>query len=289
MTIKSMTAFSRQELQAEWGSITWELRSVNHRYLEVGLRVPDDFRVLEPKFRDLMTNALGRGKVDAGLRFKPAAGAASGLRVNQSLVEGVLKAVAEVEVQMHVSQSLSPMDILRWPDVVTAEAPDMSVAHADAMELLQQTLDDFIAAREREGGRMGAVISSRCEALANEVERVAERRVEVLAHLRERLNKRLADLDVSADPGRLEQEMVMLAQRLDVDEELERLRSHLVETRSVLVSGEPIGRRLDFLMQEFNREANTLSSKSSDSETTKSAVEMKVLIEQMREQVQNLE
>ncbi|HHZ87975.1 MAG TPA: YicC family protein [Chromatiaceae bacterium] len=284
-----MTAFSRQELQAEWGSITWELRSVNHRYLEVGLRVPDDFRVLEPKFRDLMTNALGRGKVDAGLRFKPAAGAASGLRVNQSLVEGVLKAVAEVEVQMHVSQSLSPMDILRWPDVVTAEAPDMSVAHADAMELLQQTLDDFIAAREREGGRMGAVISSRCEALANEVERVAERRVEVLAHLRERLNKRLADLDVSADPGRLEQEMVMLAQRLDVDEELERLRSHLVETRSVLVSGEPIGRRLDFLMQEFNREANTLSSKSSDSETTKSAVEMKVLIEQMREQVQNLE
>ena len=136
---------------------------------------------------------------------------------------------------------------------------------------------------------MGAVISSRCEALANEVERVAERRVEVLAHLRERLNKRLADLDVSADPGRLEQEMVMLAQRLDVDEELERLRSHLVETRSVLVSGEPIGRRLDFLMQEFNREANTLSSKSSDSETTKSAVEMKVLIEQMREQVQNIE
>lgn len=285
----SMTAFARSERLTEWGTLGWELRSVNHRYLEPFLRLPEAFRILEPKIRERLGARLNRGKLDCVLKFQPGGQALATIRLNRPLAERLL-AVAE-ELQPLLPEPSRPRigDVLRWPGVVSEPEPDLEPVLDEVLAGLETALNDLIATRKREGARIRSLIEQRCAAMHREIEQVRNRRPLVLAQQREKLRNRLAELDVQADPARLEQELVLGAQKLDVDEELDRLDAHLSEITAVLERREPVGRRLDFLMQELNREANTLSSKSADADTTRSAVELKVLIEQMREQIQNVE
>ena len=287
--IRSMTAFARQQVRNEFGELTWEIRTVNHRYLEAMVRLPEDLRAIEPVARERFNKRLGRGKVDCGLRFKPASSNSGELTVNDALVKQLLGAANQVMHHLHSSQLPSIMDILRWPGVLEAEETDFTPIQAAAVELLDQTIDTLIESREREGERLAELIRQRLAGMREQVALARERMPAVIQGVRERLAARLAEVSEELDQGRLEQEMALLAQRLDVDEEMDRLTTHLDEVEAVLSRKEPVGRRLDFLMQELNREANTLGSKSADSETTAISVEMKVLIEQMREQVQNLE
>jgi len=285
----SMTAFARETGQIDAGELTWELRSVNHRYLEPVLRLPEELRGLEPAVREQLGNRLARGKLDCTLRFAPAAGAGGSMRVDTRLLEQVL-AAADV-VAKRIGEPATPrlMDLLRWPGLLQEPPPDLDQVASAALALLEQAIATLTAVRAREGGRLRTLIIERCDRLQALVVVVRERMPEVLASVRTRLVDRLGELREQLDPTRLEQEMALLAQRLDVDEELDRLEAHLAEVGKVLDQGGPVGRRLDFLMQELNREANTLTSKSGDVEVTRQAVEMKVLIEQMREQIQNLE
>lgn len=287
--IRSMTAFARRETRGEFGELSWEIRSVNQRFLEPNLRLADELRALEPLVRERLQARLGRGKLDCSLRFKPAAATGTALAVNDRLVEQLLAAAERMSHRLHSSHAPSIMDVLRWPGVLQTEEPDLGPMQGVAMDLLEQTLDDLIVAREREGGRLAELISDRLDAMREQVARARVRMPLVVAALRDRLRARLAEISENFDNERIEQEMALLAQRLDVDEEMDRLTTHLDEVQRVLGNNEPVGRRLDFLMQELNREANTLGSKSADTETTGISVEMKVLIEQMREQVQNLE
>jgi len=286
---KSMTAFARETAVGEQGELTWEVRSVNHRFLETFVRLPEDLRTLEPAVRERISARLGRGKVDCALRFLPLAGTGANLRVNRRYLEQLLAAGEEVGQMVGRSPEPLPFDLLRWPGVVQEEEADLGSVREQALDLLDVVLDALIAAREREGGRLDAVVRKRCERLVDCVVRVRERMPEVMSEVRRRILDRMEEARAELDPVRLEQELVLLAQRLDVDEEMDRLSAHVEEVRAVLGSAEPVGRRLDFLMQELNREANTLGSKSSDVEVTRLAVDMKVLIEQMREQVQNIE
>lgn len=287
--ILSMTAFARSERQSDWGGLSWELRSVNHRYLEIALRLPESLRALEPLVRERVSARLGRGKVDCSLRFQTGSAALAGVALNKPLAQRLLEVAAELEGLMGPGTGLRTIDVLRWPGVVSEPEPDLEAIKTDVLAALEQALDELVATRRREGQRTAEMILSRVEAMAEQVAQVRSRRMEVVARIREKLLARLADLPVEADPNRLEQEMALIAQRLDVEEELDRLDAHLAEVRDVLRRKEPVGRRLDFLMQELNREANTLSSKSADTETTRAAVDLKVYIEQMREQVQNIE
>jgi uncharacterized protein (TIGR00255 family) len=289
--IRSMTAFARSEEQTDWGVLVWELRSVNHRYLEISLRMPEEFRALETKVRELLQKRLGRGKVDCGLRFRSAAKTAAEpeILINEPLVLELLKACEQVEDWMVNPARVTALDILKWPGAILEPETDLAPLHESALKQLDAAVDELITSREAEGQRIQAMIEQRCASISEIVKQVRERRPEVMSALREKLLLRIRDLEVEADPQRLEQELAMIAQKLDVDEELDRLDSHLVEVADVFRREEPVGRRLDFLMQEFNRESNTLGSKSQDSETTKAAVDLKVLIEQMREQVQNIE
>jgi len=287
--IRSMTAFARQQEHGEHGELTWELRSVNHRYLEATVRLPEELRAIEPQVRERVTKRLGRGKVECNLRYKAGSEGVGELQLNTPLVDQLLDASDKMAHRLHSSHNPSIMDILRWPGVLESGERDLTPVQAAAMALFEQTMDHLVEAREREGGRLAELITQRVEAMRGQVETARERMPIVLAAVRERLLARLEELAGSLDRDRLEQEMALLAQRLDVDEEMDRLTTHLDEVTRVLGRDEPVGRRLDFLMQELNREANTLGSKSADSETTAVSVEMKVLIEQMREQVQNLE
>ncbi|MCP4997060.1 MAG: YicC family protein [Gammaproteobacteria bacterium] len=287
--ISSMTAFSRQTHADEQGELTWELRSVNHRYLEVSVRLPEELRVLEPVVRECMTRRLGRGKLDCNLRFTPAAGAIAGVAVNERLARQIIEAAEVVGHLMHEAVPPEAMDVLRWPGVVEQQSQDLTPVQKQAAALLERTVDELIVVRQREGARLAELVVQRCSAMRVEVERVKVLMPKILDGLRQRLATRLAELSEDLDHGRLEQEMVIQAQKLDIDEEMDRLRTHLDEVERVLKSDEPVGRRLDFLMQELNREANTLASKSSDVESTRVGVELKVLIEQMREQIQNIE
>ena len=287
--INSMTSFARQEFRGDLGGLVWELRSVNHRYLEVAVRLPEEFRAIEPGVRELVSQKLGRGKVDCNLRFKAGAGSAAGITVNERLALQVIEAAKEIGHLQHEAVPPRTIDIMRWPGVLEAEKQDFTPLQRQAQELLSEALDSMLENRQREGARLGELIQQRCVSLQQQVDMVRTRMPEILAGMRERLRTRLDELAGDLDVGRLEQEMALLAQKLDVDEEMDRLESHLQEVEQVLQRDEPVGRRLDFLMQELNREANTLSSKSNDAETTRIAVEMKVLIEQMREQVQNIE
>ena len=287
--IRSMTAFARREAQGDWGVLTWELRSVNHRYLEASLRLPEEFRAQENAFREKLQARLGRGKVDCGLRYQSGGQTAASVEVNETLAKAVIAACERIEHHMNNPQRLSAIDILRWPGVTQEAGVDIEPVRAAAMQLLDAALDELVETREREGGRLQEIIEERARGIGEIVGKVRGRRVEVMQGVREKLLARIADLGVTADPGRLEQELAIIAQRLDVDEELDRLDTHLKELADALARDEPVGRRLDFLMQEFNREANTLGSKANDAQTTQAAVELKVLIEQMREQVQNVE
>ena len=287
--IRSMTAYARRQKREPFGELTWELRSVNHRYLEAGLRMPEELRAIEPVVRERINKRLGRGKLDCGLRFQAARELGAEVQVNEPLVGQLLKAAEQLMQHLHSSPLPTVMDIMRWPGVLETAEQDFTPVQQAAVALLDEALDDLISAREREGERLAGLIRQRLQAMREQVARARERMPQVIQAVRERLSARLAELGGELDRDRLEQEMALLAQRLDVDEEMDRLNTHLDEVERVLERDEPVGRRLDFLMQELNREANTLGSKSADSETTAISVEMKVLIEQMREQVQNIE
>ena len=285
----SMTAFARETLTGDQGELTWELRSVNHRFLETFVRLPEDLRALEMGVRERIGARLDRGKVDASLRYAPAAAAAGELRINHRYLELLLAAGAEVGSRLGRMPAPEPFDLLRWPGVLEERKPDLGPVQEQALALLDRTLSTLVATRAREGGRLAGLIRERCDRLLACVVKVRERMPQVMAEVRQRILDRLDEVRAELDPNRLEQELALLAQRLDVDEEMDRLQAHVQEVRAVVASDKPVGRRLDFLMQELNREANTLGSKSSDLEVTRLAVEMKVLIEQMREQIQNLE
>jgi len=287
--IRSMTAFARQQEHGEYGELTWEIRSVNHRFLETTVRLPEDLRGIEPVVRERVTARLGRGKVECNLRFKTLGAGAAELRVNEALVEQIMAAADRMAHRLHSSHNPSIMDILRWPGVLESAEMDLTPVQEAAVALLDKAIDTLVETREREGDRLAQLIVQRVEAMRGQVEIARERMPFVIEGVRARLKARLDEVAGDLDQERLEQEMALLAQRLDVDEEMDRLRTHLDEVSRVLGQDEPVGRRLDFLMQELNREANTLGSKSADSETTAVSVEMKVLIEQMREQVQNIE
>lgn len=286
--LRSMTAFARHEQTSAWGAIAWELRSVNHRYLETSIRLPEMLRSLETPARERIAAALSRGKVEGTLKLQTAS-AAPAITLNLPMVERLLEVAGELEHLMGPGTGLKLVDVLRWPGVIHEPEPDLAAIQQAILDSLDAALAELVATREREGERTAELLRQRCAAIRIQVKRVRGRRPEVLARWRDKLLNRLADIAVDADPGRLEQELALIAQRLDVDEELDRLDTHLDEIESVLQRNEPVGRRLDFLMQELNREANTLSAKSADADTTRCAVELKVLIEQMREQIQNIE
>ncbi|WP_312367520.1 YicC/YloC family endoribonuclease [Stenotrophomonas sp.] len=285
--IRSMTAYAGGERVTPWGTLGCELRSVNHRFLEVGVRLPEDLRSLEPQLRERIAARLSRGKLDLVMRLR-APEAATSLSVNEALVDQL----GDLARRLHSrfpDMRIGFTELLQYPGVLQAESTDAAALQAEALALLDEVVDGFVAAREREGDKLATAISERVDA----VERIATEVRELIPAIREgqrvKLAARLADLPHPVDPGRAEQELVMWLQKLDVDEELDRLGSHIAEIRRVLRQREPVGRRLDFLLQEFNREANTLGSKSVDARTSNAAVELKVLIDQIREQVQNIE
>ncbi len=287
--IKSMTAFARETHNSDLGELTWELRTVNHRYLEPHIRLPEELRALDVPVRARLIKSLQRGKVDCTLRYVPALGAAGELTLNRAFVEQLLVAGREVGTLIGRAHEPTPFEVLRWPGVLQRPELDLDHLTAQALKTLDAAIASLVATREREGARLEQLLRERCARLQASVIRVRERMPAVLGEIRARLAERLAELSVELDPTRLEQEIALIVAKLDVDEEMDRLAAHLAEVLDVLAREEPIGRRLDFLMQELNREANTLGSKSSDVTVTREAVEMKVLIEQLREQVQNVE
>jgi uncharacterized protein (TIGR00255 family) len=288
-----MTAFARAQESCDAGTLTWEIRSVNHRYLEPGLKLPEDFRSLEPEIRKLVAQYLNRGKIDIGLRYKIGDASQSEIRLNEDIVRNLRQVEQNVLNIVHEGSKLSVANILGWPGVIANSEAEMSPLISIALGSLEKTLQQLVETRETEGGALGDMIKSRCTQISDIIAKLREHRPVMLATMREKweinLNEKLKQWSEDADNGRLEQELVILAQKLDVDEELDRIDIHIAEVTKVLKRKEAVGRRLDFLMQELNREANTLGSKSQDSQTTQWSVDLKVLIEQMREQVQNIE
>jgi uncharacterized protein (TIGR00255 family) len=286
---RSMTGFALETAETAEFAFSWELRSVNHRYLDISLRLPESFRFLESELRQRISAAVRRGKLDCTLQCRRQAAGPGTLKINQDLARQLIQAAAGIETLMAGPAPYSALDVLRWPGVLGEADNDPESLRQPIETLLDKALASLVTVREREGRQMAAQIQSRCAAMRQQADIARTRLPQVLQSLRERLLTRLAELSASLDSGRLEQELVFLTQKLDVAEELDRLAEHLDEVERVLAGKEPVGRRLDFLMQELNREANTLGSKSADVETTRASVEMKVLIEQMREQIQNLE
>ena len=286
--IRSMTGFARRERQFPDGLLVWELKTVNHRYLEMGCRLPEEFRVAEADFRATISTSIRRGKVECSLHFRPAVPASS-LEVDSTLLESLTQRAQQLATASGPAARIDVMEMLRWPGVVRDSVRDNAPLIAAAHTLLGESLAELGRFRESEGGRLRASLEQRCAGLVEFAARVTARLPEVRARMHAKLLDRVAQLVIEVDHQRLEQELAILAQRLDVDEEIERLLGHVLEVRKTFGGNEPAGRRLDFLMQELNREANTLSSKSQDIESTRAAVDMKVLIEQMREQVQNIE
>ena len=287
MSIRSMTAYASGERTTPWGTLGCELRAVNHRFLELGVRLPDELRALEPALRERVGSRVSRGKVDLTLRLRPTESAVS-LQVDQALVARLVELASGLRGQFP-DLRVGLVELLQFPGVLQSQAADPADLQAQALALLDAVLDEFVAARAREGGKLVAAILERVDG----IERIAGEVRGLVPAIREgqraRLQSRLAELAQGADPARVEQELVLSLQKLDVDEELDRLASHVDEIRRVFRQKEPVGRRLDFLLQEFNREANTLGSKSVDARTSNAAVELKVLIDQIREQVQNIE
>ena len=286
--IHSMTAYARREVKADWGTAVWEIRSVNQRYLETYLRMPEQFRSLEPVLRERFRKRLARGKVECNLRFEVNPAANTELKINEELAKQVINAAKWVK-ETSGEGSVGPFQVLNWPGVMEAPEQDFDAINKDLLAAFDSTVDDFIAARASEGENMKALIDQRLEAISVEATKVRSMMPEVLNWQRERIMTRLEEAKVELDANRVEQELIMLAQKSDVAEELDRLDSHVKETQKIMKKGGACGRRLDFMMQEFNRESNTLASKSINTEITAAAVELKVLIEQMREQIQNIE
>lgn len=287
--ICSMTAFAHRETKDELGHISWNLRSVNHRFLDISLRLPEQFRSLESELRERLNKRLSRGKLDCSLGYKPPTTLSDKVIVNETLAKALIETSHKVELLMNNAARISAIEILQWPGVTLEPEIDTAPLLKTALTAFDEALDELIDSRRREGNRLKDIISQRLESIVEIVEKVRERRPLVLEAQRRKLTSRISELEIEPDAQRLEQELVYTAQKLDVEEELDRLHGHCTELADVLQRREPIGRRMDFLMQEFNREANTLASKSADLQTTQAAVELKVMIEQMREQAQNIE
>lgn len=286
--IRSMTAYASAEVTGPAGTLSCELRTVNHRYLELSPRLPDELRGFESLLRERIAAALSRGKVDVSVRLRGVEANGSTLQVDEALLGKLAKLNLELSSRFP-GMRVQFTELLRFPGVLQQAEVDPQAQQAALFAVLDRALDALTATREREGDKLGAILRDKLDAIEQVVADVRTWMPQIRAGLRARLESRLADLKQPADPGRLEQELVLQITRTDVDEELDRLSTHISETRRVLGLKEPVGRRLDFLMQEFNREANTLGSKSVDTRSTNAAVELKVLIEQMREQVQNIE
>jgi uncharacterized protein (TIGR00255 family) len=284
-----MTGFARETAEADIGALTWEIRAVNHRYLDVQFRLPEQMRAHEQAFRQAVGGCLNRGKIECALNVRRQLDHQAELQINSGLVELIGKRIKEMSAMLPATGAVNPFDVLRWPGVVEQAEIESEPLFEAALPLLHKTLDAIRAMRASEGARIADMIESRCADIESISQSVRARMPEVLEAARTKQRERIDKLDVEADPARLEMELALIAQKLDVDEELDRLDSHLAEIRDILKRDEPVGRRLDFLMQELNREANTLGSKSNDTGTTRASVELKVLIEQMREQIQNVE
>lgn len=287
--ISSMTAFARRELRGDFGLVMCEIRSVNHRYLEPTFRLSDLVRELEMPLREKLRQQLSRGKIDVWLKHETIDNDIAEIRINHALATRLVAAASEIDKMTRHAAPLNAADILRIPGVVCPAQPNQQMVTQVALTLFNDTLMDFIAMRQREGAAINTMISQRLNAIAIECEKVRIRMPIIMAHYRQRLLSRLQEVKAELNPERVEQEVVLFAHKIDVAEELDRLNAHIVEIRRVLNQEQAVGRKLDFLMQELNREANTLGSKSVSADSSLSSVELKVLIEQMREQIQNIE
>jgi len=283
-----MTAFARCSADFTWGSVTCELRSVNHRFLETGFRLPDSLRPIEMPLREIARKKLSRGKVDCSLQLAFNNADAS-LEADLELAKRYIAMAETIAAEIRSPAAISPLEIMRWPGILQEQTVDADALHQAATETFVATVEQLLDGRKREGDKLAEMIEQRLAGIEEQVEIVRENLPAILSDQRKRLQQKLSDLKDQFDVDRLEQEMVIIANRTDVDEELDRLEAHISEIRRVLTGRESIGRRLDFLMQELNREANTLGSKSIAGVTTQASVELKVLIEQMREQIQNIE
>ena len=284
---KSMTAYSQSTIDTELGEISCELRSVNHRYLEIAPRMPEELRIFESDLRDLINDQLARGRVDCFIRLKENEGGV--LEPNLEVVASLRSLLSSMRSQLPDMQDIRAIDVLRWPGVLQAEKVAPEVMKKHLANLLDQALEGLIAMRTQEGTKMAELIRQRLDSMRKVIDEVKQFLPEIAEQYRTRLDEKLAEIREQLDPARLEQEMVMFLQKTDVAEELDRLEVHIGEVQTILDKPGPVGRRLDFLMQELNREANTLGSKAQDSRLTKASVDLKVFIEQMREQVQNIE
>jgi uncharacterized protein (TIGR00255 family) len=283
-----MTAFARHEIKGEWGNAVWEIRSVNQRFLETYFRLPEQFRSIEPVLRERFRKQLNRGKVECNLRFNANPAEKSKITLNTALA-AELMTHANTIASLANNATVNPVEIMRWPGVMEAEEADMNKIQAEVLAGFDQALKDFIVARTDEGENLKMLLEQRLDGIIEQADIVKGFMPEIIQWQRKRITDKFADANIELESSRVEQELVLLAQKMDVDEEIDRLFSHVKETRSILKKGGAQGRRLDFMMQEFNREANTLGSKSINADITNSAVELKVLIEQMREQIQNIE
>ena len=287
--ISSMTAYARKEINQSWGTASWELRSVNQRYLETYIRMPEQFRSLEPIIRERLRGRLTRGKIECNLRFElDPASQHQELSLNEDLARQVLSAVNWIKTE-YKSGDVNPIDVLRWPGVLSAKEQNLDTISQEILASLDEAINELIVVREREGEVLRDLIIQRLDSITTEVEKIRQWMPQILEWQKERLQNKLAEANIELDKSRLEQEIVLMAQRIDVAEELDRLMTHVKETYAILKKNEAVGRRLDFMMQEFNRESNTIASKSINADVTASAIELKVLIEQIREQVQNIE
>jgi uncharacterized protein (TIGR00255 family) len=284
-----MTGFARVERTTASGVLAWELRGVNHRYLEVSLRLPEELRAFEAAYRRAIGGVARRGKVDAALWLRPGPAAARELTVDEALLDRLIEGAQAVQRRLGAAGRIDATDLLRWPGVVREAERDLAPLAEAADALLGEGLAAFAASRANEGERIAEMLATRARAVQRIARQVVARLPDVQARIRSKLGERLTALGTEVSPDRFEQEVALLLQKMDAAEELDRLQSHVEEMLNALAADEAVGRKLDFLMQELNREANTLSSKSQDIETTRAAVELKVLIEQMREQVQNVE
>lgn len=287
--IRSMTSFARKEVRGDWGTLTCEIRTVNHRYLEPSFRLPEAFRELENRFREALRSGVKRGKVDISMRLQAAEEATQSFEISDEMARAVNEAANHINRMLDNPAHISALDILRWPGVLSVPEQDYSAVRSEAVDLFAETVKELVEVRQREGERLRPLFEDRLDTMASLVGEVRQNMPQLIDAQEKQLRERFEKARVELDPDRIAQEMVMLAQKSDVAEELDRLDAHIGEVRDTLQTDEPIGRRLDFLMQELNREANTLSSKSIDAGVTRAAVDLKVLIEQMREQVQNIE
>ena len=287
MSISSMTAFAQRHVDTSWGSASWELRSVNHRYLEPSFKLPESWRALEPALRERIRQHLKRGKLECTLKLQ--LNSQQALQLNRELAQQVLDSAHALRADIAHAAPINVLEVLRWPGVMESGQVDGDTVGKDLLAAFDNALQDHIANRQREGAALATLIEQRLDNIADIVAEVRRFMPDVIGQQRDKLQQRIAEMSVELDPQRLEQEVALIAQKADVDEELDRLDTHVTEVRRVLQNGGPVGRRLDFLMQELNREANTLSSKAVVADSTQAAVELKVLIEQMREQIQNIE